>query len=56
VIKSHDHGTAALSGVPEAKKTTLKAKGSLLFFRDLPVVLEIPSPNIVYLILTDRFA
>ncbi|MFX0117136.1 MAG: RecB-family nuclease [Candidatus Hodarchaeota archaeon] len=56
VIISRAHGSAAMSGVPEAQKVALKADGSLLFFRDLPDALELLSPKITYLVISDRFA
>jgi SpoU rRNA methylase family enzyme len=55
VVISRAHGAAAMSGVPEAQKVALKADGSLLFFRDLPDVLELLSPRSIYLIISDRF-
>ncbi len=56
VIISRAHGAAAMSGVPEAQKIALKADGSLLFFRDLGDALEILAPDVVYLVIADRFA
>ncbi|MFW9917327.1 MAG: RecB-family nuclease [Candidatus Thorarchaeota archaeon] len=56
VIISRAHGAGAMSGVPEAQKIALKADGSLLFFRDLSDALEIMAPDVVYLVISDRFA
>ncbi|MHA2273912.1 MAG: RecB-family nuclease [Candidatus Hodarchaeales archaeon] len=56
VIISRAHGAAAMSGVPEAQKIALKADGSLLFFRDLPDAMEILAPDVIYLVISDRFA
>lgn len=56
VAISRAHGAAAMSGVPAAQKVALKADGSLLFLRDLGDVIEILSPDVVYLAISDRFA
>lgn len=56
IIYSKLSSAAASIGIPEAQKTIFKSGGNLLFFSDIPDIIEIFNPNLIFFLVPQKFA
>ena len=56
VIISKAVGSAAMSGVPQAQKLVFKKGGNLLYVEDIPDIIELLNPDVMYVVAPQPYA
>ncbi len=56
IIISKAVGSAAMSGVPQAQKIIFKKGGNLLYVEDIPDIIELLNPDIIYVVAPQPYA